>query len=315
MVVTMGFSGTRIGVSGIMVVILFIGAFCIPMATPVEHVDASPLVQVSVEISPGSKDAIVTHAKGAVVTFEGSVTIEPVQGLQATTTLTATTSSGWEANVVPEEIVNSNPSTQTIHVDVAVPKGMANDHSETVTVRASSQVLILSPTVATDTAVITVKNTSPEPEWVVHILEPANNEVYTTDNLVVSGTASFNLGNITSVEVKVCTGTWQEATGTSEWSIDYDCKYLDDGEHTIYVKARAGEGQVSPTETIVAIQDRSSSNNGGPGTPSSDPEEGTTLWENQTVRTAIILAVLVGLGFVVTLWYRNRRPSQEMTLY
>ncbi|UCC92445.1 MAG: hypothetical protein JSW25_07165, partial [Thermoplasmata archaeon] len=178
------------------------------------------------------------------------------------------------------------------------------------------QVSILTPTVATDTVDVTVDNNSPKPEWDIKILEPTNNEVYETDNLVISGTASFNLGNITSVEVKVCTGMWQVATGTTEWSIDYDCTFLDDGEHTVSVKARAGEGEVSPTETIVAIQDRSERLTPGPG-PGTDPNQGgeETLWENQYVRMGIIIAVLVGLGFVVTLWYRNRRPAEEMAPY
>jgi hypothetical protein len=311
----MGFSGTSGSVSSLLIVLFLLGAMIIPLAGPVGDVKASPLVQVSVDMEVSTATATVDHDDGDELPFKGAVTVEQVGGVSQVTTISGSTSSGWNVIVSPTQYSSNGPGTILINVHVSVPAGVADGHTDTLTVRASSQIAFLTPTVATDTIEITVDNNSPKPEWVVRILEPANNEVYTTDDLTISGTASFNLGNITSVEVKVCTGQWQVATGTTEWSIDYDCSFLDDGDHTIYVKARAGEDEVSPTETIVAVQDRSSSNNGGPNTPSSDSEEETTLWENQVVRSAIILAVLVGLGFVVTLWYRNRRPSQEMTLY
>jgi hypothetical protein len=288
---------------------MLIVALMVPSAGPVDVVEASLLVQVSVDLSTSSGTATVNNDQGEVIKFDGHVMVEQPSGVMQTTTMTVITSSDWEASISPEQFSGNNPTTVLISVAVWVPKGIVDGHKETVTVRASSQASILSPSVDSATYEITVKNTSPKPLWVVRILQPANNEVYTTDGLTVSGTASYNLGNITSVEVKVCTSTWQVATGTTNWSIDYDCKYLDDGDHTVYAKARAGEGEVSPTVTIVAVQDRSDADvdpGGGNVVPTDKGEEQGSL------NGYILAAGLIIGGTGLAAWAYKRKPSDQL---
>jgi hypothetical protein len=219
------------------------------------------------------------------------------------------TISGWEVTVVPETIEMTGSGTQTFIVTVSVPKGIEDGHVEQVRVEASCQIPIVYPILASDTCEIAVKNTSPDPKWTVRILEPAPGEVFTTDVLAISGTASFNLGNVTSVEVKVCTGIWMVATGTTEWSIDYDCEYLDDGEHTIYARARSGDDYTSPTTEIKVIQDRS-----GDGR---DDGDGNAVpddmgQERRDLYVYVLIGVLIVGGVGIGYWYYSRRQRDEL---
>jgi hypothetical protein len=279
----------------------------VPLAGPMTPADASPLVQVTVDMDTSAGSATVTHEKGETVTFEGYVTVEQPQGVPCTTTMSGSTTSGWTVTVCPEQATTNNPSSTHILVEVKVPKGLADGHTETLTVRASSQIAFLNPTVATDQVEITVKNSSPQPEWTVRILDPRAGTVFTTDDLTINGTASYNLGDVDSVEVKVCTGPWNAATGTTEWTIDYDCENLADGEHTIYVRARSGE-EVSPRVELKVEQDRSSQqdDDGGGGTlPNDKGDDGGWLY---SYALPVVIIALAAVG--VYILYK-RRGSEE----
>jgi hypothetical protein len=270
----------------------------------------SPLVQVSIDLASTSASATVTHEDGDYVSIEGHVMVDQPQSIFQTTTMSASSPLGWEVSVVPEQFSSNNPCTTLIHVSVGVPRGVEDGTTETVTVRASTKASILSPTVATENIEITVKNTSPKPEWTVRISDPKANHVFTTDELTINGTASYNLGDIDSVEVKVCTGPWNVATGTTEWTIDYDCKNLADGEHTIYVRARSGE-EVSPKTELKVTQDRpdkggGGGNGGGSGSLSSGAGDESSWLFTYALPIVLIIAVAVG----IYLLYR-RRGSEE----
>ncbi len=224
-----------------------------------------------------------------------------------TTTISGSTTSGWNVTVMPSQISSNGPVTSIFGVGVKVPKGVADGHVETLTVRASCQMSVFTPTVDTDTSQITVKNTSPVSEWVVRITDPRPDEVFKTDGLTINGTASYNLGTITKVEVKVCTGPWTVATGTTDWTIDYDCSYLDDGEHTIYARARSGD-ELSPTTEITVIQQRT-----GPASPD-DPQNPSGGGDGRDYTWIAIVAVIV-LVAAGAAYYMYRRRSLHETEY
>ncbi len=271
----------------------------------------NPIPILTMTLEPSSQTATVDHMKGATLTFDGTCTVEQLDIYTSTVTLTGSVDDGWGIILEPETITFSSSGSARFLVTVTVPPGAEDGKQGGVAVQGSCKAPLIQPTVAAASAVVKVVNTSPVPEWDVRITQPSDGGVFTTDSLTISGTASFNLGEITSVEVKVCTGQWQVATGTSQWSIDYDCSFLDDGEHTINVRARSGEDQVSPAVMINAVQDRAGSDpvpGGGGGVPG-DPGG------DQGSMTTYLLIALVLLVILVAGYWVHRRSQRDTVDY
>jgi hypothetical protein len=69
---------------------------------------------------------------------------------------------------------------------------------------------------------------------------------------VLSGTASYELGEIVSVEVTIDGDGWRPAEGSTSWSMTLDTTILNDGLHSITVKATADdENRTSKVVSIV----------------------------------------------------------------
>lgn len=81
----------------------------------------------------------------------------------------------------------------------------------------------------------------------ISISSPYNGQSFTTNTITVSGTASDNIG-LSKVEVKVGSGSWQLASGTTSWSNQVT---LTSGSNTIYAKATDTSGNTN--EASVAV--------------------------------------------------------------
>jgi len=304
----MGFDAVRVRVTVISIVLLLIGSLVVPIMGTSDKAEAAPnpIPIVSLSLSPSQKRATVDHTQGATVSFDGMCTVEQMEFISSTVTLTASVNEGWSISISPDSVIFSNSGSADFVVSVIVPPGAEGGKDVGVIVTASCKVPVLQPSKATASSVINVVNTSPTPEWNVRIIEPRDGAIFTTDDITISGSASFNMGNVTSIEVKVCTGTWQVATGTTQWTIDYDCSLQDDGEHTISVRARSGEEDVSPITEITVTQDRPDPatvpSGGGPG--SGDPTGSKTSYTTYLIIGVIIIAVILA-GF----WVYNRRQK------
>jgi len=310
--VTMGYDAVRVRVKIISIVFILLGSLSVPILGQSEDVEAAPnpIPIVSLSLFPTQQEAKVDHGQGDTVQFGGNCTVEQMQFVTSTVTLTATVNEGWAVTLSPQTLVFPNPGTLKFTVLVTVPAGVPDDTTANVIVTASCKVPLLAPVKSAASAVITVDNTSPDPEWAVNILDPREGELYTTNDITISGTASYNLGDITSVEVKVCTGPWTVATGTTEWTIDYDCSFLNDGEHAIYVRARSGEEEVSPIVESMAVQDRSQviddpiGGNVAPG-DTEDPRSASNTY--LIIGAFVITAVIVGYW----MYSRRQRDTRE----
>jgi hypothetical protein len=98
------------------------------------------------------------------------------------------------------------------------------------------------------TAQVTVQDTQAP---TLSISAPVNGAtVYQT--VTVSGTASDNVG-VTQVEVRVDSGTWNIATGTTSWQWDLDTTGLSDGAHTINVRALDAAGNATTDSVSVTV--------------------------------------------------------------
>ena len=80
----------------------------------------------------------------------------------------------------------------------------------------------------------------------VSISYPSNGQTFTTATITVSGTASDNVG-VSKVEVKVNSGSWMLASGTTSWSKSVT---LSPGSNTIHAKATDTSGNPSSQPSV-----------------------------------------------------------------
>jgi len=67
----------------------------------------------------------------------------------------------------------------------------------------------------------------------------------------IQGTASDSDGTVQSVQVKIDSGSWNNATGTTSWTYSWDSTGVSDSSHTIY--ARSYDGTNYSTEDSVTV--------------------------------------------------------------
>lgn len=91
---------------------------------------------------------------------------------------------------------------------------------------------------------VSVPDTTPPS---ISISSPSNGQSFTTDTITVTGTASDNIA-LSKVEVKVGTGSWQLASGTTSWSKQIT---LSSGSNTIYARATDTSGNIAQTSATV----------------------------------------------------------------
>ncbi len=82
----------------------------------------------------------------------------------------------------------------------------------------------------------------------ISISSPTDGQIFTPDTTItVSGTASDADGTLTLVQVKLNDGTWQDATGTTEWSKSVT---LHEHDNIIYARAQDDEGNWSISASV-----------------------------------------------------------------
>ena len=84
----------------------------------------------------------------------------------------------------------------------------------------------------------------------VDITAPSTGSQVYTNPITISGTASDSDGNLSYVQVKLNSGTWQTATGSDNWTIDFN---LAPGKNTILARAADSTFLYSDTATIKVL--------------------------------------------------------------
>jgi len=69
----------------------------------------------------------------------------------------------------------------------------------------------------------------------------------------IQGTASDSDGSVQSVQVKIDSGSWDNATGTTSWAYSWDSTGVSDGSHTIYARSYDGTDYSSETSVTVTV--------------------------------------------------------------
>ena len=279
-----------------MAVSIVLGTALVIVPEPIEG-PPNPIPIVNVSLSPASLRATVTDQESDHVVFHGNVTVDQLSKQRTTVTLEGTIEYGWMVVLSWESDIIIGPMTLSFDASVDVPAGEPAGKVGNLVVTAKAEVPILQPIVSTAGSQVIVRNTDPPPRWSIRIEEPLEGAIVTGNTVTVSGTASYDGGAITSVEVKACTGPWVKAEGTSEWTIESDMTLMDDGLHLITVRARS-EDKTSPLFKVNITQDRSSTTvdqgDGGDPPPTTTPEkEGWSAYD-YILLLVVIVAVLGG---------------------
>lgn len=107
------------------------------------------------------------------------------------------------------------------------------------------------------------------------ITSPSNGATV-SGTITIQGTASDSDGTVQSVEVKIDSGTWQTATGTTSWNYSWDTTTVSDGSHTIYARSYDGTDYSTEASVTVTVSNGGSTNN-PPNAPSNPtPADGAT---------------------------------------
>ncbi len=115
--------------------------------------------------------------------------------------------------------------------------------SNTITMRATDTSGNFKETSVTVIYTLSTDTTPPS----IIISSPTSSQTFTTSTITVSGTASDNVA-LSKVEVKVGSGTWQLASGTTSWNTTVN---LASGSNTIYARAIDASGNIKETSITV----------------------------------------------------------------
>ena len=146
--------------------------------------------------------------------------------------------------------------------------------SVTATASGTWRVRILGP-LSSNAYYLTIGATSNQPPSVAFTSPAAGATV--SGLVTVTGTASDSDGTVQSVEVRVDSGAWQPASGTTSWSRAWDTSTVADGSHTL--SARAYDGFAY--STIVSRTVTVANSGGGGGGGSTDPANPPRLVGNE----------------------------------
>jgi len=69
----------------------------------------------------------------------------------------------------------------------------------------------------------------------------------------ISGTSNDTDGTVQSVQVKIDTGSWIDATGTTSWSYSWDTTTVANGSHTIYARSYDGTNYSNISSVTVVV--------------------------------------------------------------
>ncbi|RLF63433.1 MAG: hypothetical protein DRN31_02425, partial [Thermoplasmata archaeon] len=86
----------------------------------------------------------------------------------------------------------------------------------------------------------------------VSITSPANGTT-ASGTISIAGTASDTDGTVQSVQFKIDSGAWIEATGTTSWNYSWNTTAVANGSHTIYARAYDGTDYSSIDSVTVNV--------------------------------------------------------------
>jgi outer membrane protein assembly factor BamB len=139
------------------------------------------------------------------------------------------------------------------------------------------------------------------------VITPAPQAVVDSPDLRITGTASSKVEEIEYVEVRLDSGPWLRANGTTNWYIDLNLSNLNNGSHEI--SYHAYDGKEFSVEDYVDITLNIEQNNDKPdgnGTDGAD-EDGDDDWVSGTFMMVLVLGIIYVLLMLVIFAFGKKR--------
>lgn len=172
----------------------------------------------------------------------------------------------------------SSPGVYTIHLEIRDTGGLTSNETLQVNVTAI------------------IENSPPD----CSIVAPTHGETL-FGITTVEGLAYDEENSDLLVEIRIDSGSWMIATGSTSWVYRWNMSTVNNGNHTIY--ARAYDGELYSTVASVSVIV-----NNPVGPTDDDNDDDDTVWT-----TGIVVLVAVGVLFVIILllFMRKRRGEEE----
>lgn len=225
-----------------------------------QRVDTNKVL-LDVQWNPSGDEALVVGESGTVLRYAprlepqnrapNAVISSPVDGLEVEdgTILTFDGSSSsdidddpltyaWSSN--GSGLIGTGPVIErylpmgTHRVTLTVDDGQGNNDTDTVTVHV-------------------VEPVPPEERLHLNIITPRAGSLLDGE-IVISGTASYERGDIAAVEIALDGDGWRPAEGTTAWSFTLDTTILEDGIHSIVVKVTTDDGVNKIDSVMVEVR-------------------------------------------------------------
>ena len=185
----------------------------------------------------------------------GYITLNPSDGTYdegTVVTATANANSGYEFDHWSGDASGSNPTVQ-----------ITMNSNKSITAHFS-----------------TIPSPPPNEKPTVTITSPLNGSTV-TGTVGIIGTASDTDGTVQSVQVRIDTGSWKNATGTTSWSYSWDTTTVTNGSHTIY--ARSYDGMDYSSIGSVTVNVNITLSNQPPTVSITSPLNGSTVSGTVTI--------------------------------
>jgi hypothetical protein len=266
----------------------------------------NPVPCLSLSLSPTQLMATITPLQMDTVTFNGTMEVEQLQFETSTVSLQAVVNTGWPVVLSPQTMSCHGPSMEHFSVSVVVPPDTDPTTTANVIVTGSCKAPGLAPVVASCSAVVSVRLVVPDGNWTLMVIDPVENATLSGTSHTFRGVAEYDLGEITSVRVRLDANPWENATGLRNWSYHLNLTRLSEGRHLLRVEAST-KHSVSPTLTVNFTVERDDA--GGnliPSEPDGDHGGGGLL-----VPATLVVVVAVCLAILYTA--RSRTTTNDVT--
>ena len=98
-----------------------------------------------------------------------------------------------------------------------------------------------------------VRPVAPEERLHLNVITPRPSDLLKGE-VIISGTAHYELGEVVSVEVSIGGNGWRPAEGTEAWSLAWDTSLVADGIHSIEVRVTADDGTYKVESVLVEVR-------------------------------------------------------------
>ena len=140
---------------------------------------------------------------------------------------------------------------------------------------------------------------------IIDIIYPEKNDLV-TGTIMIHGTAYDPDGTVELVQIKIDEeGEWENATGTTLWSIEWNTDDVSEGKHIIYARCKDNSNYYSPEDSIPVYVDRSP-----PMVTITKPEEGYFYFRNIRIFRnpfgfTLIIGPKEGIDVEVKIWNKH----------